>query len=85
MIKVGCGCVTLYDIIIVQENIQDKLRGVPIDVSVAIQGANRKRRQSSASQPSPVLDANMPATTRSEVCMHDTRCMNLLKDRFAED
>lgn len=45
-------------------------------MSVAIQNGNRKRRQSSAAQPSPVLDANEPMTTRAEVCTHDCQCMN---------
>lgn len=65
VIKVHCGrCVMLCDVDIPQENIKDKLRGIPIDVSVDIQGSKRKRRQSST-QLSPVLDASEP--TRSEV------------------
>lgn len=58
----------LCDAVVLQENIKDKLRGIPIDVSVEIDNAKRKRRQSSTSQLSPVLDANEPTTTRSEVC-----------------
>lgn len=58
----------LCDAVVLQENIKDKLRGIPIDVSVEIDNAKRKRRQSSTSQLSPVLDANEPMTTRSEVC-----------------
>lgn len=55
-----------------QENIKDKLRGIPIDVSVEIQDAKRKRRQSSVPQLSPVLDANEPMMTRSMVSTQDT-------------
>lgn len=50
-----------------QENIKDKLRGIPIDVSVQIQDAKRKRRQSSLSQLQPVLDANEKNSLRSMV------------------
>lgn len=52
---------------VMQENIKDKLRGIPIDVSVEIQDAKRKRRQSSFSQLPPVLDANEKNTVRSMV------------------
>lgn len=53
-----------------QENIRDKLLGIPIDVSVEIKNGQRKRRQSSA-QLSPVLDAREQPKTRSEVCVDD--------------
>lgn len=56
---------------VLQENIEDKLRGISVDVSVEIQDAKRKRRQSSAPQISPVLDANEPATTTSTVGAKD--------------
>lgn len=73
VIKVHCGWrVMLCDVVIPQENIKDKLRGIPIDVSVDIQDAKRKRRQSSTPPLSPVLDASEPMTTRSEVRTHDT-------------
>ncbi len=61
----------LCDAVMLQENIKDKLRGIPIDVSVDIQNARRKRRQSSATQLQPVLDENEPKTTRSEVCTQE--------------
>ncbi|XP_074507033.1 integrin alpha-6-like isoform X1 [Sebastes fasciatus] len=61
----------------IKDKIKDKLHGIPIDVSVDIQSANRKRRQSSASQMTPVLDAKAPAITRSEV--------NFLKDGCGKD
>lgn len=49
-----------------QENIRDKLHGIPIDVSVKIEKDKRIRRQTVAS-PAPVLDANLPNSTRSVV------------------
>lgn len=52
---------------VMQENIKDKLSGIPIDVSVEIQEAKRKRRQSSFPQLPPVLDANEENTARSMV------------------
>lgn len=51
----------------VQENIKDKLHGIPIDVSVKILDGNRKRRQSAGAQLSPVLDAKDDPQTRSMV------------------
>lgn len=69
----------------IQENIKDKLRGIPIDVTVDIQGAKRKRRQSSTPQLQPVLDASEPMTTRSEVnflkegCGSDNVCQSNLQ------
>lgn len=50
-----------------QENIKDKLNGIPIDVSVEIQEAKRKRRQSEFPQLPPVLDANENNMIRSMV------------------
>lgn len=50
-----------------QENIKDKLHGIPIDVSVKIQDGTRKRRQSGAAQLAPVLDAKDESETRSLV------------------
>ncbi|XP_028986454.1 integrin alpha-6-like [Betta splendens] len=79
-------CVTRK--ISIQDNIRDKLSGIPIDVSVEIQNSNRKRRQSSASQPPPVLDASVPATTRSEVnflklgCGSDKVCQSNLAVQY---
>ncbi|TNM97823.1 hypothetical protein fugu_014069 [Takifugu bimaculatus] len=69
----------------IQENIKDKLSGIPIDVSVEIQEAKRKRRQSSFPQLPPVLDANEKNTVRSMVpfrkegCGHDNICQSNLK------
>ncbi|KAL3988336.1 potassium voltage-gated channel Eag-related subfamily H member 6 [Sarotherodon galilaeus] len=52
-----------------QENIRDKLRGIPIDVSVEIMGGRRKRRQSSGPGLQPVLDPEASKPTRSVVCV----------------
>ncbi|XP_077413012.1 integrin alpha-6-like isoform X2 [Vanacampus margaritifer] len=68
----------------IQDNIRDKLRGVPIDVDVQIQNSKRKRRQSSSEVP-PVLDAKDEETTRGEVqfvkegCGSDNICRSNLK------
>uniref|UniRef100_A0A673CUA9 Integrin alpha-6-like n=1 Tax=Sphaeramia orbicularis TaxID=375764 RepID=A0A673CUA9_9TELE len=67
-----------------QENIRDILHPIPIDVSVDIQDSKRKRRQS-ASPLTPVLDANEPTTSRSEVhflkegCGTDNLCQSNLQ------
>ncbi|XP_018532519.1 integrin alpha-6 isoform X1 [Lates calcarifer] len=66
----------------IQENIKDKLNGISVDVSVDIQDAKRKRRQSSGPLP-PVLDSIEP--TREEVhflkkgCGSDNKCRSNLK------
>uniref|UniRef100_A0A3Q3W2U0 Uncharacterized protein n=1 Tax=Mola mola TaxID=94237 RepID=A0A3Q3W2U0_MOLML len=67
----------------IQETIKDKLHGIPVDVSVEIQDAKRKRRQT-AELP-PVLDTSEPATTRSMVnflkegCGSDNVCQSNLR------
>ncbi|XP_045907125.1 integrin alpha-6-like isoform X1 [Micropterus dolomieu] len=72
----------------IQDNIQDKLRGIPIDLSVDIQDAKRKRRQSSPSQLLPVLDAAEPMITRSMVnflkegCGSDNVCQSNLQVKY---
>ncbi|XP_070700726.1 integrin alpha-6-like isoform X2 [Pempheris klunzingeri] len=73
--------------LVMQDNIKDKLRGVPVDVTVEIQSARRKRRQSS-SELMPVLDSKEPATTRSEVhflkegCGSDNVCQSNLRLKY---
>ncbi|CAJ1071992.1 integrin alpha-6-like isoform X1 [Xyrichtys novacula] len=68
----------------IQEDIRDKLNGIPVDVSVKIQDSKRKRRQGSTS-PTPILDATEHATTRSEVnflqggCGQDSVCQSNLQ------
>lgn len=49
-----------------QENIKDKLNGIPIDVSVKILDGNRKRRQAAPGL-APVLDSKEDPKTRSMV------------------
>uniref|UniRef100_A0A671Z2D4 Integrin, alpha 6b n=1 Tax=Sparus aurata TaxID=8175 RepID=A0A671Z2D4_SPAAU len=69
------------------EKIKDKLHGIPIDVSVEIQNAKRKRRQSSAPL-SPVLDDKEEKITRSEVhflkegCVNDDICRSNLQVKY---
>uniref|UniRef100_A0A8D0D9N9 Integrin alpha-2 domain-containing protein n=1 Tax=Sander lucioperca TaxID=283035 RepID=A0A8D0D9N9_SANLU len=86
--KKNCGnkfCLDVDVCFTFTENIRDKLRGIPVDVSVSILNSNRKRRQSSTPQLSPVMDANEPAVTRSEVnflkegCGSDSVCQSKLK------
>ncbi|XP_035985039.1 integrin alpha-6b isoform X1 [Fundulus heteroclitus] len=81
-------CVTRQ--LAIQENIKDKLRAIPIDVSVKIQDAKRERRQTQTSQLSPVLDANDAKTARKQVeffkegCGMDEVCQSnlLVKYRY---
>ncbi|KAM9322422.1 integrin alpha-6-like [Pholidichthys leucotaenia] len=70
------------------ENIRDKLRGIPIDVSVKIKDSKRKRRQSGSPALSPVLDANEPMRIREEVhflkqgCGKDNVCQSNLQVNY---
>uniref|UniRef100_A0A8C7P6X0 Integrin, alpha 6b n=1 Tax=Oncorhynchus mykiss TaxID=8022 RepID=A0A8C7P6X0_ONCMY len=72
-----------------QENIKDKLRGIPIEVAVEIQNPKRKRRALPGL--TPILDSNQPITAIAEVsflkegCGSDNLCQsNLqLQHRFA--
>lgn len=72
----------------VQDNIKDKLRGIPIDVSVEIRNAKRRRRQSSLPQLQPILDSNKPITARAEVsflkegCGADNVCQSNLQLKY---
>ncbi|XP_068196562.1 integrin alpha-6-like isoform X2 [Antennarius striatus] len=72
----------------IQEKIRDKLQGIPVDVSVEIQDAKRKRRQSSSLQLAPILDANESPTSRSEVsflkegCGNDNICQSNLQVNY---
>ncbi len=50
-----------------QEGIRDKLRAIPIELSVAIQNAKRGKRQSSLPQLTPILDSAVPNKTITEV------------------
>ncbi|XP_056276762.1 integrin alpha-6b isoform X2 [Pseudoliparis swirei] len=72
----------------IQSDIQDKLHGIPIDVSVEIQDGSRKRRQSSTAEVPPILDANEPMKTRSQVnflmegCGGDNVCQSNLQVNY---
>ncbi|XP_058643969.1 integrin alpha-6 isoform X2 [Onychostoma macrolepis] len=67
-----------------QEGIRDKLRAIPIEVSVAIQSAKRGKRQSSLPQLTPILDSTVPNKTITEVnflkegCGTDNICQSNL-------
>uniref|UniRef100_A0A4W4GPU9 Integrin alpha-2 domain-containing protein n=1 Tax=Electrophorus electricus TaxID=8005 RepID=A0A4W4GPU9_ELEEL len=67
-----------------QENIKDKLRAVPIEVSVAIERAQRQKRQSSLPELLPVLDLSF-VYLRSQVnflkegCGADNICQSNLQ------
>ncbi|CAM4607094.1 unnamed protein product [Leuciscus chuanchicus] len=67
-----------------QEGIRDKLRAIPIEVSVAIQSAKRGKRQSSLPQLVPILDSTVPNKTITEVnflkegCGTDNICQSNL-------
>ncbi|XP_062284470.1 integrin alpha-6-like isoform X2 [Scomber scombrus] len=70
----------------VQENIRDKLRGIAIDASVEIQGATRKRRQSSTAQLEPILDEIEPkrelVNFLKEGCGKDNVCQSNLQVKY---
>ncbi|KTF92491.1 hypothetical protein cypCar_00029047 [Cyprinus carpio] len=65
-------------------SIRDKLRAIPIEVSVAIQSAKRGKRQSSLPQLTPILDSTVPNKTITEVnflkegCGTDNICQSNL-------
>lgn len=67
-----------------QEGIRDKLRAIPIELSVAIQNAKRGKRQSSLPQLTPILDSAVPNKTITEVnflkegCGTDNICQSKL-------
>ncbi|KAJ1188208.1 hypothetical protein NDU88_004971 [Pleurodeles waltl] len=70
-----------------QENIKDKLRPIPVSVSVEIQKSTRRRKRQSTTLPNliPVLNSNEPNTINSEVqflkegCGDDNICRSNLK------
>uniref|UniRef100_A0A3B3RRN9 Integrin subunit alpha 6 n=1 Tax=Paramormyrops kingsleyae TaxID=1676925 RepID=A0A3B3RRN9_9TELE len=68
-----------------QDNIKDKLRSIPIEVSVSIQGMKRKERQSSLPELVPVLNLNLPDKAIKEVsflkegCGTDNICQSNLQ------
>ncbi|CAL8281416.1 unnamed protein product [Lota lota] len=56
------------------DKIQDKLRGIPIVVSVEIPDTKRSRRQASVAVLPPVLDVDKPKSVRSEVSFLKEGC-----------
>ncbi|XP_066544443.1 integrin alpha-6 [Amia ocellicauda] len=66
------------------ENIKDKLRSIPISVSVAIKKARRRKRQANLPELVPVLNSNEPVKAVSEVnfvkegCGSDNICQSKL-------
>uniref|UniRef100_A0A4W5PUR0 Integrin, alpha 6b n=1 Tax=Hucho hucho TaxID=62062 RepID=A0A4W5PUR0_9TELE len=62
-----------------QENIKDKLRGIPIDVTVEIKNSKRKRR--ALPELPPILDSNEPITVSflKEGCGSDNVCQSNLQ------
>nr|XP_019963485.1 PREDICTED: integrin alpha-6-like isoform X2 [Paralichthys olivaceus] len=71
--------------LVIQENIRDKLQGIPIQVSVDIQNTKRKRRQSTGPLP-PVLDSQEPGLSvvnfRKEGCGSDNVCQSNLQVQY---
>ncbi|RVE61863.1 hypothetical protein OJAV_G00173520 [Oryzias javanicus] len=70
----------------IQENIRNKLQGIPVDVSVSIQEAKRRRRQSSTTSLTPVLDEIKPTRAMAEFlqagCGQDKECESNLKMNY---
>uniref|UniRef100_A0A4W5K445 Integrin subunit alpha 6 n=1 Tax=Hucho hucho TaxID=62062 RepID=A0A4W5K445_9TELE len=68
-----------------QDNIRDKLRGIPIEVSVGIQGTKRQKRQNALPQLVPILDNSQPSKVITEVnflkegCGNDHICQSSLQ------
>ncbi|TRY90453.1 hypothetical protein DNTS_011814 [Danionella cerebrum] len=71
-----------------QEGIRDKLRAIPIEVSVSIQSAKRGKRQSSLPALVPILDSSVPNKTMTEVnflkegCGTDNICQSNLQLQY---
>uniref|UniRef100_A0A8C4SB15 Integrin, alpha 6a n=1 Tax=Erpetoichthys calabaricus TaxID=27687 RepID=A0A8C4SB15_ERPCA len=66
-----------------QDNIQDKLRPIPITVAVNIKQATRKRRQNAAPPLLPVLSINDPPVNfMKEGCGSDNICQSNLKLQY---
>ncbi|XP_028847200.1 integrin alpha-6 isoform X2 [Denticeps clupeoides] len=71
-----------------QENIKDKLRGIPVEVSVAIQSTVRGKRQSSLPQLVPILDSADSSKVVTEVhflkegCGTDNICQSNLQLQY---
>uniref|UniRef100_A0A674CZJ1 Integrin subunit alpha 6 n=1 Tax=Salmo trutta TaxID=8032 RepID=A0A674CZJ1_SALTR len=67
------------------DNIRDKLRGIPIEVSVEILGTKRQKRQNALPQLVPILDNSQPSKVVTEVnflkegCGNDNICQSNLQ------
>uniref|UniRef100_A0A6Q2XEA1 Integrin alpha-2 domain-containing protein n=1 Tax=Esox lucius TaxID=8010 RepID=A0A6Q2XEA1_ESOLU len=61
-----------------QDNIRDKLRAIPIEVTVGIQGTKRQKRQNGLPQLVPVLDNSQPSKVNflKEGCGNDNICQS---------
>uniref|UniRef100_A0A6Q2Y4G2 Integrin alpha-2 domain-containing protein n=1 Tax=Esox lucius TaxID=8010 RepID=A0A6Q2Y4G2_ESOLU len=62
-----------------QDNIRDKLRAIPIEVTVGIQGTKRQKRQNGLPQLVPVLDNSQPSKVVNflkEGCGNDNICQS---------
>ncbi|KAJ8255406.1 hypothetical protein GJAV_G00204530 [Gymnothorax javanicus] len=57
-----------------QDNFKDKLRGIPIEVSVAIQNARRRKRNSNLPELVPILNSNKPSKKTVEVSFVKDGC-----------
>uniref|UniRef100_A0A673YFU8 Integrin subunit alpha 6 n=1 Tax=Salmo trutta TaxID=8032 RepID=A0A673YFU8_SALTR len=64
-----------------QDNIRDKLRGIPIEVSLGIQGTKRQKRQNALPQLVPILDNSQPSKVNflKEGCGNDHICQSNLQ------
>uniref|UniRef100_A0A8C7LIN8 Integrin subunit alpha 6 n=1 Tax=Oncorhynchus kisutch TaxID=8019 RepID=A0A8C7LIN8_ONCKI len=64
-----------------QDNIRDKLRGIPIEVSLGIQGTKRQKRQNALPQLVPILDNSQPSKVNflKEGCGNDNICQSSLQ------
>uniref|UniRef100_A0A8C9SFF3 Integrin subunit alpha 6 n=1 Tax=Scleropages formosus TaxID=113540 RepID=A0A8C9SFF3_SCLFO len=71
-----------------QDNIKDKLRSIPVELSVSIQGTRRKKRQSSLPDLVPILNSNQPNKVGTEVnflkegCGIDNICQSNLEVEY---
>ncbi|XP_060754943.1 integrin alpha-6b isoform X2 [Neoarius graeffei] len=66
-----------------QDNLKDKLRGLPIMVNIELKQSGRRKRQTGLAELSPILAANKPSNTEvnfvKEGCSNDLTCLSKLK------
>lgn len=58
-----------------QDNIKDKMRSIPFEVSVEIVGTKRQRTKNSLPQLLPILDSSQPSKEVTEVNIQTTTCI----------